>query len=68
VAQPEPRPHLLRVDGTGALLSSDNSYTLTFPRDELPARYAKYFWSIIAVDAKHMRVLPNPMNRFLLNN
>ena len=32
------------------------------------AKYAKYFWSVIAVDAKHMRVLPNPLNRFLLNN
>ena len=57
-----------RVDSTGTTLHSDNTYTLTFPKDDLPAKYADYFWSVIAVDAKHMRVLPNPLNRFLLNN
>jgi hypothetical protein len=41
---------------------------LTFPKDDLPSKYAKYFWSVIAVDNSHMRVLPNPLNRFLLNN
>ena len=57
-----------RVDSTGATLHSDDTYTLAFPADDLPAKYAKYFWSVIAVDAKHMRVLPNPLKRFLLNN
>lgn len=56
------------MDSTGALLHSDNSYTLTFPADDLPAKYVRYFWSVIAVDTKHMRVLPNPMKRYLLNN
>lgn len=56
------------MDSTGTLLHSDNSYTITFPKDELPSRYAKYFWSVIAVDAKYMRVLPNALNRYLLNN
>lgn len=55
-------------DNKGELLESDNTYTLTFPADDLPAKYAKYFWSVIAVDGKYKRVLPNPMNRFLLNN
>lgn len=57
-----------RMDSTGEPIRSANSYTLTFPKDELPSRYANYFWSVIAVDSKHMRVLPNPLNRFLLNN
>jgi hypothetical protein len=57
-----------RVDSTGDTLHSDNTYALTFPKDDLPAKYADYFWSVIAVDKKHMRVLPNPLNRFLLNN
>jgi hypothetical protein len=57
-----------REDSSGATLHSDNVYTLTFPADELPSKYANYFWSAIAVDARHMRVLPNPLNRFLLNN
>lgn len=54
-------------DGTGAPLSSKNVYTLTFPADDLPAKYARYFWSVIAVDNEHYRVLPNPMKRYLLN-
>jgi len=57
-----------RMDSSDAPLHSDNTYTLTFPKDDLPAKYAKYFWSVIAVDARHMRVLPNPLNLFLLNN
>ena len=55
-------------DNNGEQLDSDNTYTLTFPADDLPAKYANYFWSVIAVDAVQKRVLPNPMNRFLLNN
>jgi hypothetical protein len=55
-------------DSTGAELSGDNVYTLTFPKDALPARFATHFWSVIAVDNARFRVLPNPLNRFLLNN
>jgi hypothetical protein len=55
-------------DSNGEPLNSDNTYTLTFPADDLPTKYAQYFWSVIAVDAIHRRVLPNPMNRFLINN
>ena len=29
----------------------DNVYTMTFPKDALPAQFAKYFWSVIAVDS-----------------
>jgi hypothetical protein len=54
-------------DGAGAKLSGDNSYTLTFPKDQLPQTLAKYFWSVIAVDTTHFRVLPNPKKRYLLN-
>ncbi|KGQ18567.1 DUF1254 multi-domain protein [Lysobacter dokdonensis DS-58] len=55
------------VDGAGATLNGDNTYTLTFPKDDLPPKYANYFWSVIAVDPMFMRVLKNPKNRFLLN-
>lgn len=57
-----------REDSAGEILHSDNVYTLTFPANDLPEKYANYFWSAIAVDARHMRVLPNPLDRFLLNN
>ena len=55
------------LDSRGADLEADGSYTLTFPADDLPSKYAKYFWSVIAVDRQFRRVLPNPLNRFLLN-
>lgn len=54
-------------DANGDELSGDHSYTLTFPKNALPSRFANYFWSVIAVDSTHFRVLPNPTNRFLLN-
>ena len=55
------------VDPAGTPLSGDNAYTLHFPKDQLPEQYATYFWSVIAVDAAHRRVLPNPQKRYLLN-
>lgn len=47
-------------DHDGNELNGDNVYTLTFPKDQLPAQYATYFWSVIAVDSHRFRVLPNP--------
>ena len=55
------------VDPSGNRLSGDHAYTLHFPKDQLPEQYATYFWSVIAVDAAHRRVLPNPQKRYLLN-
>lgn len=55
------------LDSSGVALSSDNAYTQTFPKNDLPSKYVKYFWSVIAIDNAHMRVLKNPLNRFLLN-
>jgi hypothetical protein len=48
-------------------LDADSTYTLTFPAGDLPEKYAKYFWSVIAVDRQFRRVLPNPLKRYLLN-
>ena len=55
------------VDPAGSPLSGDHAYTLHFPKEQLPEQYATYFWSVIAVDASHRRVLPNPQKRYLLN-
>lgn len=52
----------------GTPLNGDQSYVLRFEKDQLPALYATYFWSVIAVDAVHRRVLPNPLKRYLVNN
>ena len=54
-------------DSTGAQVEPEGSYALTFPADDLPEKYAKYFWSVIAVDRMFRRVLPNPLDKFLLN-
>ena len=55
------------VGPDGSPISGDNAYTLHFTKDQLPAQYATHFWSIIAVDSRHRRVLPNPAKRYLLN-
>ncbi|MDM9625824.1 DUF1214 domain-containing protein [Rhizobium sp. S152] len=54
-------------DESGADLTGDHTYKMIFPKDALPSRFAKYFWSVIAVDNVRFRVLPNSINRFLLN-
>lgn len=55
------------IDPAGKPLSGDHAYTMHFPKEQVPAQYATYFWSVIAVDAAHRRVLPNPLKRYLLN-
>lgn len=55
------------VGPDGAPLSGNNAYTLHFTKEQVPEQYATHFWSIIAVDAVHRRVLPNPQKRYLLN-
>ena len=65
---PEVLYYRASVDGTGAPLNGNHVYTMTFTKEELPAQFATYFWSVIAVDTTHFRVLPNALHRFLLNN
>jgi hypothetical protein len=55
------------IDEKGEPAHSDNVYSMTFPANDLPPKYAKYFWSVIAVDSVNRRVLPNPKKRYLLN-
>jgi hypothetical protein len=64
---PEVLYYRASTDGSGARLMGDNNYTLTFPKEQLPQSFAKYFWSVIAVDTTHFRVLPNPKNKYLIN-
>lgn len=54
-------------DSSGADLNGDHVYTLTFPKEALPSRFASYFWSVIAVDSARFRVLPNSLQKYLLN-
>ncbi|QDK45023.1 DUF1254 domain-containing protein [Bdellovibrio sp. ZAP7] len=57
-----------RNDAKGELLDGSAVYTLTFPKDKLPSTRAKYFWSITGVDSKNYKVIPNPANKFVINN
>jgi len=56
------------VDPSGKPLIGDHAYTLRFEKEQMPTLYATYFWSVIAVDSVHRRVLPNPLKRYLLSN
>lgn len=56
------------VDPKGRHLNGDRSYALRFSKEQMPMLYATYFWSVIAVDSAHRRVLPNPLKRYLLSN
>lgn len=55
------------LDADGKPVEETATYTMTFPANDLPDKYARYFWSVIAVDRVHRRVLPNALNRYLLN-
>ncbi len=52
---------------TGQGLDGSQSYTQTFPKDALPRTKTRYFWSAIVVDGTDYKVIPNSLNRFLLN-
>jgi hypothetical protein len=54
--------------GSATPLSGSDTYTLTFPKDDLPKSHVVYFWSVICLDAVDYRVVPNPQNRFRLNH
>jgi hypothetical protein len=48
-------------------LDGSQTYTQTFPKDALPASKTRYFWSVIVIDGVDFKVIPNPLNRYLLN-
>lgn len=51
----------------GQNLDGSQTFTQTFPKDALPRSKTRYFWSAIVVDATDFKVVPNALNRFLLN-
>jgi len=48
-------------------LDGSQTFTQTFPKDALPRSKTRYFWSAIVVDDVDYKVIPNSLNRFLLN-
>lgn len=56
------------TDGKGKALDGSLTYSLTFPKAQLPASLVRYFWSVIAVDSGKFHVIENPYKRYLFNN
>ncbi len=55
------------VDTVGTRFdASQNNYTLTFKKGELPP--VKAFWSLTMYDGKTQLLIDNPLNRYLLNS
>ena len=54
--------------GTDLPLDSGRSYSMTFPSADLPDASVRYFWSMIALDAADLRVMPNVKHRFALTS
>lgn len=58
---------LLAVDSEGEKPDcSKQSYTLTFPKGQLPPVHA--FWSVTMYDAKTQLLIDNPIHRYLINS
>lgn len=55
-------------DADERTLNGSNSYVMQFSADKLPETVINAFWSIILVGVPDYRVVPNPLNRFNLNN
>jgi hypothetical protein len=51
----------------GQNLDGSQTFTQTFPKDALPRSKTRYFWSAIVVDGTDFKVIPNPLDRYLLN-
>jgi hypothetical protein len=48
-------------------LDGSQTFSQTYPKDALPASKTRYFWSVIVVDGVDYKVIPNSLNRYLLN-
>lgn len=55
-------------DSNEQALNGSSSYVIHFPADKLPESVINAFWSVILVGVPDYRVVPNPLNRFNLNN
>ncbi len=51
----------------GGGLNGSETYIQSYPKDALPVSKTQYFWSVVAVDTENFRVIPNSLNRFILN-
>jgi hypothetical protein len=55
-------------NGVAEPLNGRHTYTMRFPKDDLPNAHVTYFWSLTCVDATNLRVVPNSHKRCVLNS
>lgn len=60
--------YVATTDAAGAPLDGSRSYRIDFPADELPEQLTDGYWSLILVGLPDLRVMPNPLDRFNVNN
>jgi len=51
-----------------ARFDGSDAYAMWFAPDDLPGSHVRYFWSVVAVDAINFRVVPNRLDRHVLNS
>jgi hypothetical protein len=51
----------------GIGLDGSETYLQTYPKGALPGTKAQYFWSVVAVDGDKFQVIPNALQRYILN-
>ena len=56
-----------RIDNNGKILNGSTTYSITFPKNKLPQNQVRYFWSIVATDATEFHVIPNKLNKYIIN-
>ena len=57
---------LFGTSADGAALTGEKSYTMTFPKGQLPP--AKAFWSLTMYDLPQQLLVANPIDRYLINS
>ncbi len=55
-------------DANGYGLSGNHSYTIHFPKEQLPADFVNAFWSLTVLTLPDYRVVPNRLKRYSLNS
>ncbi len=55
-------------DANGYGLSGNHSYTIHFPKEQLPADFVDAFWSLTVLTLPDYRVVPNRLKRYSLNS
>ena len=55
-------------DANGYGLSGNHSYTIRFPKEQLPANFVNAFWSLTVLTLPDYRVVPNRLKRYSINS